>query len=213
LPKFVGMFAFGLWDKSARVIHLVGDRLGKKPLYFGWIGRTFAFASELKALRAYPGFAPEVDRGALTLLVRHGCVPSPYSIYRGIYKLPPGSHLALPLADPETAVSRDLRARIRSYWSLATVVRQAGADPFEGSEAEAVEQLAEVLGRAVSERMIADVPLGALLSGGVDSSTVVALMQERSRRSPSASASRATTKPPTRVAWRGTWALTTPSYM
>jgi asparagine synthase (glutamine-hydrolysing) len=180
LPQLVGMFAFALWDQSARVIHLVGDRLGKKPLYFGWIGRTFVFASELKALHQHPGFAPEVDRGALTLLLRHGCVPSPYTIYQGLFKLPPGSHLALPLADPEAAISRDLRGRMRPYWSLATIVRQASADPFEGSEAEAVQQLGELLGHAVAQRMIADVPLGALLSGGVDSSTVVALMQERS---------------------------------
>jgi asparagine synthase (glutamine-hydrolysing) len=182
LPKLAGMFAFALWDRRARTLHLVRDRLGKKPLYFGWIGRTFVFASELKALHQHPGFAPEIDRGALTLLLRHGCVPSPYSIYQGIFKLPPGSHLALPLADPETAISRDLRGRMRPYWSLATIVRQASADRFEGSEAEAVDRLDELLGQAVAERMISDVPLGALLSGGVDSSTVVALMQKQSPR-------------------------------
>jgi len=182
LAKFAGMFAFALWDRQSRTIHLVRDRLGKKPLYFGWVGRDFAFASEIKALRRHPAFAPEVDRGALSLLLRHGCVPSPHTIYRGMSKLPPGSPLALPLAEASLAGMANPRTRVRSYWSLAEVARRGIEDPLElGAEA-ALEGLDELLSQATAERMISDVPLGALLSGGIDSSSVVALMQKQSAR-------------------------------
>jgi asparagine synthase (glutamine-hydrolysing) len=182
LPKLVGMFAFALWERQARSLHLVSDRLGKKPLYFGWAGSDFAFASELKAFHQHPGFAPEVDRDALTLLLRHGCIPSPYAIYKGVSKLPPASRLALPFGDGSMARAADLRARLRSYWSLVDVARRGAEDPFAHGPEAAVDALDEIIGRATAERMVADVPLGALLSGGVDSTTVVALMQRQSNR-------------------------------
>jgi asparagine synthase (glutamine-hydrolysing) len=182
LPKIAGMFAFALWDRELRSAHLVSDRLGKKPLYFGWIGPNLVFASELKALLEHPNFAFEVDRGALTLLLRHGCVPSPYSICRGILKLPPATHLSLPWADPNAAREADLRQRFRPYWSLAEVAERGIAEPFSLGPEAAVDSLDDLLGQVVAERMISDVPLGALLSGGIDSSTVVASMQKQSTR-------------------------------
>jgi asparagine synthase (glutamine-hydrolysing) len=182
LPKIAGMFAFALWDRELRSAHLVSDRLGKKPLYFGWIGPSLVFASELKALLQHPNFAVEVDRGALTLLLRHGCVPSPYSICRGILKLPPATHLSLPWADPNAAREADLRQRFRPYWSLAEVAERGIAEPFSLGPEAAVDRLDDLLGQVVAERMISDVPLGALLSGGIDSSTVVASMQKQSAR-------------------------------
>jgi asparagine synthase (glutamine-hydrolysing) len=182
LAKLAGMFAFALWDREARVLHLARDRMGKKPLYFGRIGRDVWFASELKALHRHPAFAAEVDRGALSLLLRHGCVPSPHTIYRGVFKLPPGSVLTLSPADARAAGLADLQARVRPYWSLAEVARQGIAEPFALGPEAAVDALDELLSRVTAERMISDVPLGALLSGGIDSSSVVALMQQQSAR-------------------------------
>ena len=182
LPKLAGMFAFALWDREVRSVHLVSDRLGKKPLYFGRVGRDFVFASELKAFHEHPDFAPEVDRAALTLLLRHGGVPSPYSIYRGILKLRPGTHLSLPWTDPKGAGETDLRQRLRPYWSMAEAARRGVDAPFTLGPDAAVDSLDDLLSQAVAERMISDVPLGALLSGGINSSTVVASMQKQSAR-------------------------------
>lgn len=173
--RFVGMFAFALWDRRERALSLVRDRLGIKPLYYGWTGKVFLFGSELKALRAHPEFHGDIDRDALALMLRHNYVPSPYSIYRGYRKLPPGSLLTL-LADAPSAPSP------RSFWSARTVAEQGSARPFSGTAAEAAEQLEELLRESIALRCIADVPLGAFLSGGVDSSVVVALMQTLSNR-------------------------------
>jgi asparagine synthase (glutamine-hydrolysing) len=178
VKKFVGMFAFALWDKRERVLNLVRDRLGIKPLYCGWQGKTFLFGSELKALRVHPAFSPEINRGALALYLRHGYIPQPYSIYQGIWKLPPGHILSLRAgAQPASGLAGTAR-----YWSAAEVYAAGAADPFRGSAPEAVEQLDRVLRESIRLRMIADVPLGAFLSGGIDSSTVVALMQAQSTR-------------------------------
>lgn len=174
LRKCVGMFAFAAWDRSERSLWLARDRAGEKPLYYGWQGPAFLFGSELKALRAHPAFAAEVDRGALALLLRHNYVPAPYSIYTGIRKLPPGTWLKL------AAGQRD--AGPVSYWSLAEVAERGVAEPFAGDEAGAIDALERVLGNAVTGQMVADVPLGALLSGGIDSTLVAALMQARSAR-------------------------------
>ncbi len=174
LRKCVGMFAFAAWDRAERSLWLARDRAGEKPLYYGWQGDAFLFGSELKALRAYPVFAAEVDRGALALLLRHNYVPAPYSIYRGIRKLPPGTWLKL------AASQRD--AEPVAYWSLAEVAERGTAEPFAGNEAQAVDALERLLGDAVRGQMVADVPLGALLSGGIDSTLVTALMQARSAR-------------------------------
>jgi len=172
--KFIGMFALALWDRDTRTLHLVRDRLGIKPLYYGWADQVFLFGSELKALRAHPAFNPRIDRGALALQMRYGYVPAPYSIYQGIRKLPEGCILSLK--------SGCAQADPSPYWSAKDVARQAAADPFEGSESEARAQLDALLRDSVRLRMIADVPLGAFLSGGIDSSTVVALMQAESSR-------------------------------
>ncbi len=172
LQRAVGMFAIALWDRQQRTLTLARDRVGEKPLYYGWQGDVFLFGSELKALRAHPAFRAGVDRGALTRLLRHNYVPAPYSIHPGIFKLPPGTWLTLRPGERG--------AEPQAYWSLAEVAERGIADPFTGSETEALEGLAEVLGRAVAGQRMADVPLGALLSGGIDSSLITALMQAQS---------------------------------
>lgn len=175
LRRAVGMFALAAWDRAERTIHLARDRMGEKPLYYGWSGGTFLFGSELKALRQFEDWEPIVDRGALALLLRHNYIPAPYSIYRGIRKLLPGAMLSV-------AATTAPNETLTKYWSLEDVVYGRARDRFEGSESEAVRRLDEVLRNAVREQMVADVPLGAFLSGGIDSSTVVALMQAQSGR-------------------------------
>jgi asparagine synthase (glutamine-hydrolysing) len=173
LERLVGMFALALWDSRERILHLARDRLGEKPLYYGWAGDAFVFGSELKALRAHPGFRAEVDREALALYLRYAYVPTPWSIYRDARKLAPAAHLAL----SSDAVSRRTDPPPRTYWSVEHTARAGLAEPFEGSDEEATKALDALLRDAVAGQMIADVPLGAFLSGGIDSSTVVALMQ------------------------------------
>lgn len=171
LRRANGMFAFALWDRHERQLHLVRDRLGEKPMYYAWQGRTVLFGSELKVLRAHPGFAADIDRDALALYFRFGYVPSPMSMLRGVRKLPAASVLTVSAADSS-------RPEPVAYWSAladldaASSVGNASADP----EAE-VDRIEELLRDATRLRMRADVPLGAFLSGGIDSSTVVALMQ------------------------------------
>jgi asparagine synthase (glutamine-hydrolysing) len=172
IRRFNGMFAFALWDRQKRILHLGRDRLGEKPLYYGWQGSTFLFTSELKALKAHPNFRAEINRDALTQFFRYSYLPAPYSIYQGIYKLPPGTLLSWNGIDahPDPV----------TYWSAREVAELGIAEPFMGSESEAVIQLEALLREAVGLRMVADVPLGAFLSGGIDSSTIVALMQAQS---------------------------------
>ncbi len=172
LPRFIGMFAFALWDREMRRLHLARDRLGIKPLYYGRVGQAFGFASELRALVAHPRFCADIDRDALSLYMQRNCVPAPWSIYRGVRKLEPGSTLTL---DFEAA-----EPRVETFWSLREVAEAGRADPFDGDEREAAAHLHDLLADAVKRRMIADVPLGVFLSGGIDSSTVTALMQEAS---------------------------------
>jgi asparagine synthase (glutamine-hydrolysing) len=175
VQRFVGMFAFALWDSHERQLHLVRDRLGIKPLYYGWAGRNLVFSSELKALIRHPDCPRDIDRDALALFMRYNCIPAPHSIYRGIFKLKPATILTFrsPLHREPQGVE---------FWS-ATAVAAAGVEhPFTGSEEEAAARLESLLREAVGLRMIADVPLGAFLSGGIDSSTVVALMQAQSVR-------------------------------
>jgi asparagine synthase (glutamine-hydrolysing) len=176
VQRFNGMFAFALWDRRECRLTLVRDRLGIKPLYYGWAGSVFLFGSELKALKAHPAFQAEIDRGALALYLRHNYIPAPYTIYTGFCKLLPGTILTLAgnqlgeLPDPVP------------YWSARQVAESGVAHPFEGSDQEAVVELDALLRESVRERMVADVPLGAFLSGGIDSSAVVALMQVQSSR-------------------------------
>jgi asparagine synthase (glutamine-hydrolysing) len=172
VKQFNGMFAFALWDRQERIFYLGRDRLGEKPLYYGWIGKTFLFASELKSLKAYPNFSGTINRDALALYLRHSYIPTPYTIYNGIYKLPPASLLTI--SHPQE-ISQPV-----PYWSARIAAESGVTQPFTGSETEAIAQLDALLRDAVSLRMIADVPLGAFLSGGIDSSTVVSMMQAQS---------------------------------
>jgi asparagine synthase (glutamine-hydrolysing) len=174
IQSFNGMFAFALWDRQERVFHLGRDRLGEKPLYYGWVGNTLLFTSELKALKVHPAFHAEIDRNALTIFLRHGYIPAPYSIYKGIYKLPPATLLTWNGTDTHPAPV--------PYWSVREAAESGVAQPFTGSEQEAIEQMESLLRDAVAMRMVADVPLGAFLSGGIDSSIVVALMQAQSNQ-------------------------------
>jgi asparagine synthase (glutamine-hydrolysing) len=171
VKRLVGMFAFGLWDRQSRSLTLVRDRLGIKPLYWAEFGNGFLFASELKALRANPSFRPEISHNALAGFLRYGYVAGPGSIYRGVKKLMPGQILTLAAgAEPQA----------NSYWSLADIVAEGTEHPFRGDAAEAETALAALLSDAVKRRMVADVPLGVFLSGGIDSSLVTALMQAQS---------------------------------
>ncbi|HWR97728.1 MAG TPA: asparagine synthase (glutamine-hydrolyzing) [Candidatus Methanoperedens sp.] len=173
-----GMYAFALWDGAERVLHLVRDRLGEKPLYYGFVGRALVFASELKAIRAFPGFAAGVDRGALNLFLRYGCIPAPYSIHEGIRKVPPGSAVRFAAADLAAGVLPEPE----TYWSARAAAARGAAAPLAGTEAAILDELESLLAASVKSRLLSDVPLGAFLSGGVDSSTVVALMQAQSAR-------------------------------
>ncbi|HWP34933.1 MAG TPA: asparagine synthase (glutamine-hydrolyzing) [Thermodesulfobacteriota bacterium] len=177
LERVNGMFAIALWDRQRRCLCLVRDRLGEKPLYYGLAGPgLFLFGSELKALRAHPAFRGEIDRDALALFFRYAYIPAPYSIYRGIRKLPPGSLVTVP-AGRATPLAEPV-----PYWSARAAAERGVAEPFGGTTAEAVEALDALVRDAVALRLEADVPLGAFLSGGIDSSTVVALMQAQSAR-------------------------------
>ncbi len=172
--RFNGMFAFAVWDMQERVLQLGRDRCGEKPLYYGWVGDTFIFASELKAVQKFPGFNAAVSREALTSLLRFNYIPDPLCIYEGFQKLPPATLITLrsPAERPQPA----------HYWKLTEAVERGLDHPFTGTEAEAIDTFEAMLKKAVGMRMVADVPLGAFLSGGVDSSLIVAMMQKQSTR-------------------------------
>lgn len=180
VKKCNGMFAFAVWDRKLSALTLARDRFGEKPIYYGWQGcgppghqnSVFLFASETKALKQHPAFKPDVDRGALCLFMRHGYIPSPYSIYKGISKLEPGSLL--------TVTSMQPHPNVRRYWSVWDDAVASGQSPLRVGAPEAVLALENTLMSAVRRQMSADVPLGAFLSGGIDSSTIVALMQRQS---------------------------------
>ena len=178
LKKTVGMFAIALWDRENRVLTLARDRMGEKPLYYGFQNETFLFGSELKALKAHPDFMGEINRDVLCLYLRHCYIPAPYSIYKGVQKLLPGTYLQVRLgANVSTQTLTP-----KPYWSMTEVVLQSLATPFDGGVTEAVAALDSQLKQSIGLQMMADVPLGAFLSGGVDSSAVVALMQAQSMR-------------------------------
>jgi asparagine synthase (glutamine-hydrolysing) len=169
LKRLIGMFAIALWDRRDRTLTLIRDRLGIKPLYWAKFGELFLFGSELKALRAHPGWTAKIDRNAVAAFMRHNYIPAPHTIYQGVHKLEPGSILTLPWRGVP---------QISRFWNARTVAHNGMLYPLDGSDPELTEQLETLLHDAVARRMIADVPLGAFLSGGVDSSTVVALMQQ-----------------------------------
>lgn len=171
VKKFNGMFAFALWDKKERHLHLVRDRVGIKPLYYGWNKGAFLFGSELKAMRLHPCFNAEIDRDVLALYFQYGYIPAPYCVYKNIYKLLPGTILTI------NPAKKNILSDPVSYWSAEKIAQQPCIDI---SEQEAEQQLTNILNDSVKLRMIADVPLGAFLSGGIDSSLVTALMQSQS---------------------------------
>ena len=174
LQRFNGMFAFALWDREEATLTLARDRFGEKPLYYAIVRGRLLFGSELKALRAHPEFSGEIDTTALALYLERNCIPAPHSIYRGIHKLPPATWLSL----------KDCRldGGPQPYWSLREAAERGAQNLFRGSEDEAIESLDALLRDAVKIRMHADVPLGAFLSGGIDSSVIVSLMQAQSRK-------------------------------
>ncbi|BDI04346.1 asparagine synthase (glutamine-hydrolyzing) [Sphaerotilus microaerophilus] len=180
LKRATGMFAIALWDRLERRLALARDRLGEKPMYWGWQGgqagqpRVFLFGSELKALQRHPAFCAEIDRGALALLLRHNYIGAPHSIFQGIRKLEPGTWLEITARAEEPV--------IRAYWSGQEACLAGMRQPFDGSAAEAVDEVERLLSASVGRQMMSDVPLGAFLSGGIDSSVVVALMQAQSAR-------------------------------
>ena len=177
IERFVGMFAFALLDRTERRLHLVRDRVGIKPMYYGQVGNIFAFASELKGLLPAYSSSPRINRNALSLMLDRSYVPAPHSIYEGIYKLLPGSILTLAVDKPTMPTPA-----IAQYWSAAEIAQHGLANPLAGSDTEAIEELDGLLRLAVRQRMLADVPLGAFLSGGVDSTAVVAMMQAQSSK-------------------------------
>ena len=174
IEKSIGMFTVAVLDRQSRTLTLGRDRLGEKPLYYGWQDGTFLFGSELKALRSHPAFKNEIDRSALSQYMRYSYVPGPYSIYNGISKLKPGNLLTVSSGNKEPTVSE--------YWSAKEVINAGLHQPYKGNTDEAITSLHDLLIDAVGQQMVADVPLGAFLSGGVDSSVVVALMQIQSNR-------------------------------
>jgi asparagine synthase (glutamine-hydrolysing) len=180
LKKAVGMFAFALWDRAEQSLTLGRDRIGEKPLYYGWQGDAFLFGSELKALKAHPSFRGEINRDVVPLLLRHSYIPAPYSIFRGIRKLLPGTVIRLKRSQLGWIAGEIPEPT--PYWSFNSIVHNLTRRSFVGSETEAISAVETCLKEAVGLQMVADVPLGAFLSGGIDSSTIVALMQAQSTR-------------------------------
>lgn len=176
LQRFAGMFAFALWDSVERRLYLARDRFGEKPLYYGSIGKAFLFGSEIRALRQHPSWKGEIDRDALEGFVRYGYVPAPRSIYRGIRKVMPGSVLTISERGSSFSVEQE------RYWSLATVASRGLLNPVQGDDSYVIDVFEARLRETIRQEMVADVPVGAFLSGGVDSSAVVALMQAESSR-------------------------------
>lgn len=169
LSKIKGMFAIALYDREEKKIYLIRDRVGEKPLYFGMVNGSFAFASDVECIKSIKGFNNEINTDVMSLYFQHGYIPAPYSIYRGVYKLEPGQVLTLDI--------QTLQYRTSTYWSMKDVAKSGQANQFTGSEEEATNQLEILLKQAISGQMVADVPLGAFLSGGIDSALVVSLMQ------------------------------------
>lgn len=180
INKIDGMFAFGLWDKKNRSLTLARDRIGEKPLYYGWQGKgdkkVFLFSSELKALNAHPEFRREINRDVISLQLRHNYIPAPYSIFKNIYKLLPGHYLEL----SETDLKKSLLPNSKCYWSMADTAIYGINNQFTQSNADIQNNLENHIKSSVKKQMISDVPIGAFLSGGIDSSTIVALMQSQS---------------------------------
>jgi asparagine synthase (glutamine-hydrolysing) len=173
LQSTVGMFALALWDKQEKSLILARDRIGEKPLYYGWQNEAFLFGSELKALRAHPAFSGEMDWPAASTFLRLNYIPAPSSIYQGIFKLVPGTFLQL----TQSHIQQGTLPLPVHYWSLGVAAKRGLENPFTGSFSDAVDELETLVRQAVQLQLVADVPVGAFLSGGIDSSTIVAMMQ------------------------------------
>ena len=169
LAKVKGMFAIALWDKKSKNLYLACDRIGEKPLYYGWVNQQFVFASELKSIKQFPAFKNKIDRNSLAMFLRFNSIPAPYSIYENIYKLEPGQIIKIH--------SKSKQVQKNSFWSIEEAYKNGNMNKFTGTSKEAVNKLEHLLSSAVSSQMQSDVPLGAFLSGGIDSSTIVSLMQ------------------------------------
>lgn len=176
VKKFRGMFAIAIWDKKLKTLSIARDIAGEKPLYYGWQQNVFMFSSELKAMKNHPAFLGEIDRDSIRMQMTAGCIPAPYSIYKGIFKLPPGNILTIDLSN-KTSKNDPV---VKCFWSLEKVFNEKGIGNFSGTYEDAVDELEALLKKSIKSQMLADVPLGAFLSGGVDSSLVVSLMQSQS---------------------------------
>jgi asparagine synthase (glutamine-hydrolysing) len=178
LGKLNGMFAFGIWDLQEKQLFLTRDRMGEKPLYWGWINKLFVFGSDLNVFKSINSSMPTIDRNALNLFLKYSYIPAPYSIYKGINKLEPGKYLIISNEELENNVC-DLN--INSYWSMYDTVKSSVSNKFSGGFEDAVKLVSNQINSSVSMQMLSDVPVGAFLSGGIDSSTIVAFMQENSK--------------------------------
>jgi asparagine synthase (glutamine-hydrolysing) len=178
LRRLRGMFAFALWDRRERSLTLARDRLGEKPLYYGLHGGALLFGSQLRPLREHPAWRGEIDRDALALQMRHSCVPAPHCIFKNTRKLPPGTFLTIPLSQTAETLARTPQA----YWSAKEAAEAGAARPFSGGDDAAAEALDTLLRDVLARQRVADVPLGAFLSGGIDSSLITALLQTQSSR-------------------------------
>ena len=174
LNKAAGMFSLAIWDKQNNILSLARDRLGEKPLYYGWVNNSFVFASELKAFKKFPGFNNDIDKSSLALLLRYSSIPAPHSIYKDIFKLRPGHILEYQL--------NSQKIKDHCFWSLERVFDEFRHKGNFSSDSLAINQLEDVLSDSISKQMQADVPLGAFLSGGIDSSCIVSLMQAQSSK-------------------------------
>ena len=182
LERFVGMFAFALWDKRDRVICLARDRIGEKPLYYGWLGNIFVFGSELKAIREHPAWCGEINRDTLALFLQYGYIPAPYSIYKNIFKLLPGTFLSLPCQEISDSGKPTSLSPLpaEKYWSARDVAEAGQDETILLSSQGYTDELEKLLKKVIKQQLVADVPVGAFLSGGIDSSAIVALAQVQS---------------------------------
>jgi asparagine synthase (glutamine-hydrolysing) len=174
LMKVNGMFGFALWDRQSKILSLARDRMGEKPVYYGWQKGSFLFGSDLASFREFPCFENEIDRNSLALYMRLSYIPAPYSVYKNIYKLLPGHYININLNNKDLEVIK--------YWDEVSIINKAKNSPFVGSLSESVTTLESLLINSVQNKMVADVPIGAFLSGGIDSSLIAALMQAQSSR-------------------------------
>jgi asparagine synthase (glutamine-hydrolysing) len=180
LERIKGMFAIAIYDTIDKALYLIRDRMGEKPVYYGWINNNFVFGSEIKSIKQFNGFQGEIDRDSLALFLKYDYIPEPYSIFKGINKLQQGNYLKIKMSD--RGWTQQCKVSIKQYWSMEEVVNSGANKKFIGTDEQAIEKLEELISESVKQQMISDVPLGAFLSGGIDSSLAVAMMQKQSSR-------------------------------